>query len=663
MSCCCESQKNVPETSSKRSSSSRDYAGTRLLISLASLVGSFLIGHYAINFPGFPLSDPAWIAVALCGFPIVRSAFRSLVFEKKIKTDLLITIAIFASIGLQFFMTFRGIVETHHASTIFAAGEIALLMALGEMLEKRTLRKSREGIEVLVRVSPKQAIRKNADGSEESVPVEMLAIGDTIFVRPNDMIPADGEIIAGAGAVNQASMTGESVPVDKSLGDSVLAGAWNLSGALAIRVNKRAGDTAIARLIALVSEAESKKAPIIKTADRWARTIVPAAIVCSILVFVFAFFILEKDFSTALVRGVTILVVFCPCAFALATPTAITAGIGNAARRGVLIKSGAALEKLASVGAVAFDKTGTLTRAELKIEAVFSAGTRDESEIIAFCAAAEKRSQHPIAKAILAAAEGKSLPEARNVIAQNGIGIACDIAGEAIQVCSRASVQRAKIALSPAAKDFSDSHAARGETLVYLLIGGELGGIIALSDTLRENVPATVANLREQGIRTAMLTGDNREAGARIAQLAGIDEVFSEQLPADKAESVRALRVRATGKSEPVLMVGDGVNDAPALAAADCSIAMGALGSELAVETAEIAILNDNVSLVSGLLKFSKSVLRTIHANFALSLFINFSAVILSATGILDPVSGAIVHNASSVLVVMNSASLLARKW
>ena len=667
MSCCCENKNRAPSGASccgaKRSRKIGE--GTLLAISLASLLASFAISFFGLSFPWFPLSDPAWIAVVLCGFPLVRSAAESLFRRRKITSPLLISIAIFASLALQFFMTFScGDSGTHsHDSYIFAAGEIAFLMALGEMLEERTVKKSREGIEALVKISPKTALRRRADGEEENVSAESLEIGDVVIVRPGDMIPADGEIVEGASAVNQAGMTGESVPVDKARGDAVLAGTWNISGAISVRVGKRSGDTVIARLVRLVEEAEAKKAPIENVADRWAGRVVPVAIACAVAVFVFAFWILEKDFATSLIRGVTILVVFCPCAFALATPTAIAAGIGNAARRGILIKSGAALEKLAGVGAVAFDKTGTLTRAELKVEAVFSAGTLGEKEIVALCAAAEKRSQHPIASAILAAAGETTLPSARNISAQNGIGISCDVGNAEVKICSRAGAISAGISLERAAADFCDAHAARGETLVCLAVDGALAGIIALSDTLRDGVSEMLAEMRVRGIETAMLTGDNRAAGAHFARLAGVGKVFAEQLPADKAESVSELRSRAgkSGGRGGVLMVGDGVNDAPALASADCSIAMGALGSELAVETADIAILNDNVALVGGLMKFSGAVLRTIHANFAISLCINFCAVVLSAAGILDPVSGAIVHNASSVLVVLNSASLLAR--
>lgn len=630
-----------------------------LWIAFASLLASFLIACFDLSFPAYPLSDPAWIAVGLCGLPILRAACEALFRRKQITSSLLISVGILASIGLQFFVGCGADSSGAHThdSYIFAAGEIAFLMALGQMLENRTLRKTREGIEALVRISPKQALRVDAGGATESVPVEALNPGDCIVVCPDEVIPADGTVVAGASAVNQASLTGESVPADKFVGDAVLAGTHNLHGVLTVRVSKRSGDTAIARLIRLVEDAEAKKAPIQHVADRWASKIVPAAILCSLLVFIFSFAFLKVGAEAALIRGVTILVVFCPCAFALATPTAIAAGIGNAARRGVLVKSGAALERLAEIDTAVFDKTGTLTRAELRVEAIFSAGALSEQAILELCAAAEQPSRHPIARAIIARCGKTERPVAEDFKTQNGVGIVCRVGGQQVELSSRRGLRHA---LPEAAAHFADSRAAFGESLVFLSVDGVLAGIVALSDTLRENAVEMLAGLKRAGIRSVMLTGDNAAAGRSVAERIGVDECVAELLPEGKASYVKKLR---DGGARGVLMVGDGVNDAPAFAVADCSVAMGALGSELAVETAEIALLNDRIELVPALVKFSKTVLRTIHTNFALSIAVNAASVVLSAAGILDPVSGALVHNASSLLVVMNSASLLTRKF
>ncbi len=645
-----------PEAAKRRACRERFF----LLISLVALIAGFAISKSGVHVPAFPLTDPSWLAVILCGAPIFRAAGTALVRERRITSSLLISSAIVATLALQFFSFFFGNASSAHThdSYIFAAGEIAFLMALGEMIEEWTVKKSRKGIESLIALTPKLAHRKNAQGETEIVPAETLRRGDVVFVCPDDMIPADGEIIDGESSVNQANLTGESVPADKGPGDTVFAGTWNRSGALTVRVTKANAENTISRLVRLVREAEEKKAPVQRIADRWAARIVPAAIICAIGVALFAHFVLGTDFQTALIRGVTILVVFCPCAFALATPTAVAAGVGNLARRGILVKSGDALERLAGIDTVAFDKTGTLTRAELRVEAFFSAGRLAEKEALALCAAAEQRSQHPIARAIVKAADGISLPTARNIASKTGVGIACDIDDEEILVCSVPALEKEGVAVPAEAKNFADARRACGETLICLAVDGTLEGVFSLSDTLRENAPATLAALRERSVSSVVLTGDNTSAANRIGKIVGANEVFAELFPEEKSAKIGELR--ACGKH--VLMVGDGVNDAPALAAADCSAAMGALGSELAVETADVAVLNDDIGLIPGLLKFSRAVLRTIHVNFAISLCINFLSVVLSAAGTLDPVSGAIVHNASSLIVVSHSALLIFRK-
>ncbi len=638
-----------------------------IFISLASIVASFGISHFGFNFPGFPLSDPAWVAVILCGVPIIREGFTNFFVKKKITSALLVSVAIFASLGLQFFITFSGVSgDMHgHDSYIFAAGEIAFLMALGEWLEDRTVKKARAGVENLIKITPKKALLVRDNGETEEVPVEQLRVGDRVRVRPSDSIPADGEVVEGASSVDQSSMTGESLPVDKAAGDAVFAGTQNLSGSLLIRVSKRSGDSAISRLIEYVKNAEQRKAPIQRTADKWAAKIVPAAIICAILVFLLSFFILDVGTKESVKRGVTILVVFCPCAFALATPTAIAAGIGNAARNGILIKSGDALEKLCSIKKVVFDKTGTLTKAELRVEKILATGKFSDEKLLKFCAAAERHSQHPIAKAITDeekkrfGGDGNAQVVAKNVAAKNGVGISCEIDGAKIDICSRRAFEASGMAFSREMKDFVAARSAAGEIPVIVAADGALAGIITLSDTLKEEAATTISALKTGGYRTVMLTGDNASAAKSFGARVGVDEIFSEQLPEGKATTIATLR---DGGKSPVLMVGDGVNDAPALVSADCSVAMGALGSELAVETAEIALLNDKILLVPVLLKFAKSVLRTIHCNFVISICINSAAVVLSASGILDPVSGAFVHNASSLIVVLNSASLLARK-
>lgn len=635
-----------------------------LLLGFLSLLTSFLLPEEtAESFPLHPLSDPAWIAIVLCGSGLVKTAFTALFKHKKITSSLLISVAMAASVSLQFFVMFdeagvHGGACGH--SYIFAAGEIAWLMMLGEALEAFTLRKAHAGIEKLMRLSPKTATKICGNGKTETVPVEDLAIGDLVQIAPDEAISIDGEIVEGASSVNQANMTGESVPVEKSAGDNVLAGTRNLNGALTVRVTKLAGNTALARLIEIVEEAENHRAPIQNIADKWAAVIVPAAISFAVIVWAFAFFVLGCAFDEALVRGVTILVVFCPCAFALATPTAIAAGIGAASRHGVLVKTGAALEALSKINHIAFDKTGTLTTAELKIQDIWTADGYSKNEIIALCAAAEKRSQHPIAKAF-SAEKSEDLPNLSNITAQRGIGItAWTDDHERLTICSRKAYENLRE--KTAGTDERPAETASGSTLVYALLDNKLVSVISFTDTVRGNAKAVVESLKNKGITTTLITGDNPQSADKIAKHVGIDRVFSEQLPADKADIVRQIKVQ-DGK---IMMVGDGVNDAPALVNADVGMAMGAFASgtnTLAVESADIALLNNKLELVPSLIGFSHKIMRTIHLNFAFSICLNLTAVVLSAAGILDPVTGAILHNCSSLLVVGNSALLLVRKW
>ncbi|MCR5184205.1 MAG: cation-translocating P-type ATPase [Opitutales bacterium] len=662
MSCpCCSGEINPHKSHHEHQATLSVKELAFLALGLLSLLVSFFMPHeWAHEIPFYPLTDPAWLAVILCGSGLYKTAFVALFKRKKITSSLLISIAMTASILLQVFVFF-GIADVHGDacgdSYIFAAGEVAWLMMLGETLEIFTLRKAHAGVEKLVRLSPKTAERIGADGVPATVPVEDLQIGDIVQIAPDEAVPVDGEIVEGSSSVNQANMTGESVPVEKTVGDHVLAGTRNLQGALKIRVGKRSGDTALARLIDIVEEAENHRAPIQNIADKWAAVIVPAAIVFSVLVWAFAYFVLDCRFDEALVRGVTILVVFCPCAFALATPTAIAAGIGAASRHGVLVKTGAALEALATVNHIAFDKTGTLTTAELKINKVWTASGYSQEEIITLCAAAESRSRHPIAKAFKSQ-NPQELPNLSNIKAQSGIGItAWTDDHEKLTICS----QKAYEAIKNEAADGEQPPVPAGTTLVYALLDNKLVSVISFVDTVRGNAKNVVEDLKKSGITTTLITGDNKEAASSVAESVGVENIFAEQMPADKAKIVR--QIKNDGK---IMMVGDGVNDAPALVSADVGMAMNAVDADaqsLAIESADIALLNNKLELVPALIRFSRTIMRTIHLNFAFSICLNLAAVILSAAGILDPVTGAILHNCSSLLVVGNSALLLVRTW
>ena len=628
--CCC-SQKKRGFLSS----------GARVIIALVALVLSFCVAREWIGWRGFPLTDPAWLAVILCGLPIMASARNSFVYERKITAPFLISAAMLAAISLQIIYILNpGLQGGHsHQSYIFAAGEIAFLMALGAMIEELTIKKSRSGIEKILALSPKKALLKDADTISE-IEAAQIKAGDILIVKPFSAIPADGVVLKGATSVNQANLTGESAPVEKREGDEVLAGTLNAESQIEIRATKDAAQTALSKMIALVKEAEGKRAPIARIADKWASYLVPAAILISIIVGFFAFFILEKSAVEAATRGVTILVVFCPCALVLATPTAIAAGIGCAARLGILIKSASALETLGKCKIFAFDKTGTLTRGKIKVSKITAFSGFEECDVIRLAAAAEAASTHPFAAAVLNFAKLNSveIPAAENKKMLPGFGAECELGGE-------------KIYVGKAEKGFDFD--AESASFAVVKAGDKYAGAIEFSDEIKSGAAEAVSEI-SRSAKCVMLTGDGGKAARKAAAEAGIAEFYAELLPAQKLEKIRELR-----GAEKICMVGDGANDAPSLACADCSIAMGALGSDAAIESAQITVMNDNLKSVSAIFALSKRAIATIKINISISMLINFAAVLLAAFGILNPVSGAIWHNMASVLVVLNSARLL----
>ena len=624
----------------------------KLIVSFVLLVVAFfwedIVGHTW----GMYL-NPSWFAIVACGWSIVEGAWHGLAHEKKIKTSLLITIAIVASIALEVVVWCGVTIDGDHShGYLFAAGEIAFLMALGEFLEDVTVKRTRVGIEKLVNLSPRTATVK-LFGQLLVMEVSEIQPGDIVVVKPNDMIPVDGEIILGETAVDQSSITGESVPVDKKVGDVVYAGTWNKSGALEVRVTKKSNETTVAKLVSLVEEAEGTKAPISRLADRWASYIVPMAITLG-----FGVCLLTKLFAgigwvDAAVRGVTIFVVFCPCALALATPTAIAAALGALANRGIMAKSGKAIEELAKIDTVCFDKTGTLTTGNLAVEDCWCDGI-DQNQFLALLGGAENNSEHPIAQAIVKYAQDKvelATPQTTNALV--GVGLEAEFEKNKLLIAQWKQFENETGIVCDKASEML----AKGLTVMGVKIDDKLVGVIAVSDTIREDSPYAVGEINKN-CNTVMLTGDNESAAKRMAQLAGVKEVKYQLLPDQKLEYIKN-KQQAGGK---VCMIGDGVNDAPSLALADCSIAMGAFGSDLAIETADVALMTNDVARLPGLLRFAKKVLRTIKFNIILAMSINLAAVVLSAFGILGPVMGALLHNCTSVLVIGNSALLLLDK-
>ena len=583
----------------------------------------------------FPI-HPAWAAILLCGVPILLEAVIGLVTAFDIKADVLVSIALIASVAI---------------GEIFAAGEVAFIMQLGGLLEELTVARARAGIERLVRLTPRTA-RRLTEAGEEIISAGAVRKGDRLRVLPGETVPVDGFILTGQTSINQAVMTGESLPVDKGPGDEVSSGTVNQFGSFDMEAVRVGENSSIQRYIRLVQSADAGKAKIVGLADRWATWIVIIALSAALLTWLI---------TGEIIRAVTILVVFCPCALVLATPTAIMAAIGNATRHSFLVREGDALERLAQVGKAAFDKTGTLTRGVPEVTAVrsLSPGVTEE-QVYAWLARAELGSEHPLGKAVLRgwqAAGGGTPAPAEDFEALPGRGLRAVLDGHTVLAGSEALLEEAGAALPPAARAEAEGFLARGCTLIYLAVDGAPAGFCALADTVRGEAAAMLRALSAEGVSPVLLTGDNENAAAHIARTLSIREYRAGCLPEDKLNWID----RAQQAGVRICMVGDGINDAPALKRAFVGIAMGGVGSDIAVDAADIVLVNDRVEELPHLLALSRRMMTTIRLNLAFSMALNLVAIVLAMTGVLNPVVGALVHNAGSVLVILNSALLL--KW
>lgn len=607
--------------------------GALLVLSALSLVLSFFR-------PDILPFNPAWIAIILCGLPILLQAIRGLVTEFDIKADVLVSLALIAAVII---------------GEDFAAGEVAVIMQLGALLEELTVARARAGIEKLVALSPRTA-RVLQDGREVVVPAESVQVGDRVRVLPGETVPVDGVIVEGQTSIDESVMTGESLPVDKDRGSRVRSGSSNQFGAFVLRAEHVGEDSSLQRMIALVQSADASKAHVVRLADRWATWIVVIALVSAGLTWLV---------TGELIRAVTILVVFCPCALVLATPTAIVAAIGNATRFGILVRQGDALEKLATVQRICFDKTGTLTRGAPEVVAVESFGSATSHELYALAASAESQSEHPLGKAVVRcwnavfeeAAEREVVGAATGFLMLPGRGVRASVDGRAVLAGNLTMMHEAHIFLVDSAQKTADAYYEQGCTLIYVAVDGELAGCLALADTLRPTAASTVRALKELALAPVLLTGDTNRAAYHIAAQLGIDEIEAGCLPERKLSMVREFEENAS----PVCMVGDGINDAPALKQATVGIALGGVGSDIAVDAADIVLVKDDLAALPHLLALSKRMMTTIKLNMGFSMVLNFAAIILAMTAVLDPVTGALVHNLGSVIVIANSALLL--RW
>ena len=609
-----------------------ELGGTRKEIILLVLSGIALL--FSI-FDLVPLPfDPAWIAILLCGIPIILEAVIGLVTSFDIKADVLVSLALIASVCI---------------GEDFAAGEVAFIMQLGGLLEDLTVARARGGMGKRVHLTPRRAgIVRGA--SERIVPAEQVQVGDILRVLPGETVPVDGVIRSGQTSVNQAVMTGESLPVDKGPGEEVSSGTVNQFGAFEMEALKVGEDSSIQRMIRLVQSADAGKAKIVGVAGRWATWIVVTALTAAVLTWFF---------TGEIIRAVTILVVFCPCALVLATPTAIMAAIGNATRHGFLVREGDALERLAAVTRITFDKTGTLTYGTPEVTAVRSILPEyTEEELYGICAGAEQFSEHPLGKSVVRCYRqkyGKEIVSAEDFRMIPGRGVSCGIAGKSVLAGNRELLAAEQVMVPEEILQEAEQWLGQGSTVIYIAAGKTLAGYLVLSDTVREESAGMIDRLKVLKVRPVLLTGDHENAAAAIAGQLHIEEVHAECLPEDKLNRIDHYQ----RQNESVCMIGDGINDAPALKKANVGIAMGGVGSDIAVDAADIALVDDEVKELPHLIALSRRMMVTIKCNLTFSMALNFLAIILAITGILNPVVGALVHNAGSVLVIINSAMLL----
>jgi heavy metal translocating P-type ATPase len=570
-------------------------------------------------------------AVAILGAPIVFGAIKA-VLSKNFNVDFLASIAIVASVLVREYI---------------AAAIVAIMLTGGEILENYASEKATTAIEKLIRSAPQKArVRRN--GSEIEVPIEEVQLGDIVIVKPGEKIPVDGLVIKGTATVNQATITGESMPVDKIPSDEVFGNTLLELGALEVKVTRVGEDTTFAHIIKLVREAQARKALIERIADRYARWFTPIILTIASLVFLVT--------GDAL-RVITIFLIACPCALTIATPTAVIAGIGNAAKKGILMRGGTILEKTAKINMVVIDKTGTLTTGNPEVVTIKGVNGRKETDVLFLAALAERYSEHPLAKAVLkkAGSLGIDIADPSDFIVLPGYGVVTKFDGKEITVGNRRLLENKGIKIDKASENYLTTLEEDGQTTLLIAECRELVGILGVADSLREKIPQATEKMRRVGIKKiVMLTGDTSRIAKVVAKQAGVDEVKAELLPEDKVLYVE--KFRATHK---VAMVGDGINDAPALASADVGIAMGAAGTDIAIETAGIVLTTNELGKVPEAIGLSKRTLNVIKQNIVFALAINVLGVIISTTGIMHPILAAAIHEGNALSVVLNSVRLI----
>ena len=581
-----------------------------IIISTVSVIASFILS----------LDYISWIAVILCGIPIFKECAEGLITEFDIKADLLVTIAIIASIII---------------GEVFAAGEIATIMAIGGFLEEYTVSKAQGRIKKLVKMTPQVATRIR-EGTEEKIPVSEVKIGDTLKVLPGESIPTDGIIIQGETSIDQSTLTGESLPADKKENDEVYSGTINLYGSFVMKTTKVSEDSSIQKLIRLVESSKPENAKIVRQADKWATLIVAIAFTAAVLTYLFTF---------EITRSVTILVVFCPCALVLATPTAIMAAIGNLTKYGILVKDGESIEELAHVDELVFDKTGTLTYGRPEVVKVIS---DNPSEMMHLLASLESKSEHPIAKSIVRHYDNPNLAEVENFKMEIGRGVTGYIDGSRIVAGNEKLIKSENIPIS------NNKKPGNGEIEIIVAKEQKIIGRVLLADTLRESSKQTIKKLKGLRVKTTLLSGDNEKTANVIAKKVKVRNVRANCLPEDKTNYIKEEQILG----HKVAMIGDGINDAPSLKKANVGIAMGKIGSDVSIEAANIGLINDNIKDIPHLIGISRKTIRTISIGIGFALMLNIIAMALAILGVLNPIEGALIHNIGSIVVIIYSSTL-----
>ncbi|MBE5916481.1 MAG: cation-translocating P-type ATPase [Pseudobutyrivibrio ruminis] len=601
--------------------------------------GLFLIASFILPRMGYGKYELlAWPCVIICGLPLLYLAIYRIIYNKgisKISSALLISMAMIAALLI---------------GDLFAAGEVAFIMELGALLEDMTTDRAKKGLKNLISLAPSTG-RLILDGKETIIPVERIQKDDVIRVLPGETIPVDGIIIAGETSIDQSVMTGESLPVDKTVGDSVYSGTINRFGSIDFKATKVGQDSSLQKLIKMVEDADKNQASTQRIADKWASWLVPVALFIAILAYVI---------TGDIVRAVTVMVVFCPCALVLATPTAIMAAIGQATKHGVIIKSGEALEKMGKVSTIAFDKTGTLTYGKLEVTDIIPTRELSETDLLRIAASIESRSEHPLGKAVVEKAKANDieLADISDFKMEAGKGITATINNAKYYLGSETYIKNIGVPMPQNATTVLNNLGLEGKATIIIADENNIIGIISLSDVIRPEAREVIRQLEAMNTSTLLLTGDNLKTASFFASKVGINDVHAGLLPGEKMDYIK--KFKENGK---ICMIGDGVNDAPALKLADVGVAMGAIGSDIAIEAADVALMSDDITNLPYLKWLSNTTVKTIKAAITLSMCINLVAVTMSVLGILNPTTGALVHNAGSCFVVLLAALLYDRNY